>query len=566
MRNSSISRSTLSANWPSATSSHQVVSGTGEDQPVTHENYGETLSVADSARSSAEFHSLSNHSQETLASEQPSLASERPQYWDSKIRQHYNFNAQQPRPASVVNLLMGYAQINGNFILDGALVDQSPFEEVKAKGFLGGQAGGGVVGMTKAPMKGGLLGALNLNSISESFSGLIGGANSSSVREMRAVANARAIPLLSTPQSLLFVDLRLEPGDEKSFNFRFRLPKGLPSSHRGKAIKISYNLTVGVQTGSSGRKLHTVRQVNIPLRVFPGVTRDGEIYGHDLMQPHVILQDTAQVSPADFEISEELSDLARDTGTPQEKAKEFLGYVNTLLDKHRRRQSSSGTVDAMSAAFTQRDENTVRGYIDRALLFSNQSGPESKSPNRFEISREGKRVAVILLNRPTHRLGEMIVAAIDFSNNDVLCPTVRATLETTEQVVSSLAVRSEASISRVTRKIYATFSENTLFAKRVVFNPSIPESSTPTFVTTGVSLNWHLKFEFGFIQADEGSEGGTREQADLLEEIHVDERGILRAGIEALGCDTLDVSIPLTVYGDVVQKAVEDNEIVGLSI
>ena len=43
--------------------------------------------------------------------------------------------------------MMGYAQIIGSFTLDGSLVNQAPFEDVKRRGALGGQSGGGVVGL-----------------------------------------------------------------------------------------------------------------------------------------------------------------------------------------------------------------------------------------------------------------------------------------------------------------------------------------------------------------------------------------------------------------------------------
>lgn len=500
-------------------------------------------------------------------SEQPSLASERPPPAGARLRQQFNPDGGQQRRLGIVNLIMGYAQVNATFLLDGALINQSPFEEVKRKGFLGGQGGGGVVGMKSSRPKSGILGSFNLNSLSESFGGIIGGSDMSSVKEMQSVANSRAIPLLSTPQSLLFVDLRLAPGDEHSFRFSYRLPRGLPSSHRGKAIKITYNLTVGIQGIPYGRDSYAVRQVHIPLRVFSGVNQDGEIYGHDLMQPHIILSDTARISPINVTEDQPSGFQSATFGGSNETATEFLKYVDVLLDKNSRRQSSSGTIEAMSAAFSsKRFDQSARQAIDRAILFSNQAISGDQSPNRFEISREGLRVAVIMLDRPLHRLGETVLATIDFTESQVLCSSIRATLETTEKVSPSLAIRSAASIARVTRKIYATCSENTLFAKRVLFSPNIPESATPTFITSGVNLDWHLRFEFGVSRPDEESELEAPAETDLLEEIVADERGTTEAAVEGLSCETFEVQIPLTVYGDIIQRGLEDNEVVGLPI
>jgi hypothetical protein len=47
-----------------------------------------------------------------------------------------------PSPSKASNsqaLLMGYAQINASFTVDGSLVNQSAFDEVKRKGVVGGQ-------------------------------------------------------------------------------------------------------------------------------------------------------------------------------------------------------------------------------------------------------------------------------------------------------------------------------------------------------------------------------------------------------------------------------------------
>lgn len=506
-------------------------------------------------------------------SEQPSIMS------DTRPTMNYG-NLLSRKPAlkpqqkpQAVNLLMGYAQLGATFTLDASLIDQSHFEEVKNKGFLGGQAGGGVVGVKKPRPNSGFLGTFNFNSIGDSLTSLMGGENMSSVKEMHAVTNARAIPLLSTPQSLLFVDLHLEPGEERSYSYNYPLPHGLPSSHRGKAIKISYNLTIGVQGLPGGRDAHSVRQVNIPVRVFSGVNYDGEIYGHDLMQPHVILRDLARTksisSPEDQEEPETPTTKSDETSTT-----EFLQFVDTLLDRHRRRQSSSGTMEAFLSGQAAGDHRKAVQSINRAILLGNQLQDNESSSNRFDISRNGLRVAVIVIDRPLHRLGETVTAVVDFSDGQVHCSMLRSTLETSEKVTPSLAVRSAATISRITRKTYAGRSENVLFSKRATFAPSIPASATPTFVTTGVNLEWSLRFEFGTIkpaedeEREEGSGGGAevKPAMSLLEEVVKDERGTVNVAVENLDCETFEVVIPITVYGDLVPDGREAEDITGVPI
>jgi hypothetical protein len=530
-------------------------------------------SMADSNRSSTDFHSLSNQSQETLMSEQPSLMSDTPQSTSARTRQQYLMGPVTTKSATTARLLMGYAQVNATFTLDSSLVDPSPFEEVKRKGFLGGQAGGGVVGVKKARPVTGIFGGFGLNNISESIGSLMSGTDLSSVKEMKAVASSRSIPLLSTPQSLLFVDLQLAPGEERSYSFAYILPKGLPASHRGKAIRIGYNLIIGVQGAPGARDVQTMRHVKIPLRVFSGVNSDGEIFGHDLMQPHVVLRDVATTTAVDSSLAdvvfpETQTTLAADTADTS--TKDFLRYAENLLDRTKRRQSSSGTLAALAQESSEAATQTAKGAISRAVLYSNQvAGDSDASPNRFEIARGGYRVAVVTMDRPLHRLGETVTAAIDFSGGDLPCINLRATLETTENVNPALAVRSAASITRVTRKVYAAHSENTLFTQRVVFCPSIPVTATPTLLTSGVNLDWSLRFEFSTAKLPFQLEEETavpQQIPELLEEITVDERGIVSAAVETIECESFEVVIPIMVFGDVVMDKEKDDEIISLPI
>ena len=192
-----------------------------------------------------------------------------------------------------------------------------------------------------------------------------------------------------------------------------------------------------------------------------------------------------------------------------------------------------------------------------------------QAPNRFEIARGGFRVAVVTLDRPLHRLGETITAAINFSEGELPCLNLRATLETTEKVNPALAVRSTASVNRVTRKVYAAHSENTLSAQRVVFCPSIPLTATPTFLTSGVNLDWSLRFEFSTAKLPislEDEPSMTRKIPELLEEITADERGVVSAAVETIECESFEVVIPITVFGDVVMDREKEDEIISMPI
>lgn len=226
-------------------------------------------SMEGTPRSSGEFYSMSNHSNETLMSEYTAHPSARLLPRTPHQRQQSNLAPlkQTARPES---LMMGYAQIMGSFTLDGALINQAPFEEVKRKGVVGGQGGGGVVGVEKTKRESGLFGALGWGNIGESLGGLLGSSEPSSIREMRGIASSKTVPLISTPQSILFVDLRLAPGESRSYTYSFTIPRGLPPTHKGRSMKVAYHLTIGTQRAGS-TKDQQVKHVDVPFRVFGSV-------------------------------------------------------------------------------------------------------------------------------------------------------------------------------------------------------------------------------------------------------------------------------------------------------
>lgn len=221
-------------------------------------------------RSSTELYSASNNSSDTLASEYVTQESGRFPHHPVVTRQQFHhvppMGSQLPE-----TLMMGYGNIVGSFQLDASLVNAGYFDEVKKKAVIGNQGGGGVVRAESTKRQSGLLGSLGWNALGESLDGLLGGNEVSSIKETTSASAARWMPVLSTPQSLLFVDLRLEPGQSQSYSYSFRLPTGLPPTYRGKAVKFSYNLVIGVQRAARSRQRHTVRHVDFPFRVLPGV-------------------------------------------------------------------------------------------------------------------------------------------------------------------------------------------------------------------------------------------------------------------------------------------------------
>ncbi|KAF2872908.1 Rgp1-domain-containing protein [Massariosphaeria phaeospora] len=298
------------------------------------------------------------------------------------------------------------------------------------------------------------------------------------------------------------------------------------------------------------------------------------------MSPYIILRDQARTASVDspavgLKTPPLKKPAATEIATNTPAFNDFLEYVDNLLDRPRHNSSMgllspTGTIPGRSSIVEE--PQTMKETIDLAILRSNLTGAENQSANRFEIARSGQRVAVIMLARPAYRLGETMSAVIDFTNAVIPCYSLHVSLDSAEKVDPAIALRSNASIYRVTRKVHAALSENALFAQRLAFALTIPPSATPEFITSGVSLEWKLRIQFITPRLtpheDSGGGGGSEEARggagrgggggaapawhdDLLEEIASDDRGVVLAAAERLPAESFEVQVPVRVYGAV---------------
>lgn len=271
------------------------------------------------------------------------------------------------------------------------------------------------------------------------------------------------------------------------------------------------------------------------------------------MSPHTILQNAASVSSvANAQKARVIPGDRSPLKTSNPSPTELLSYVEKILDMPRLKTGlgllSPTEIDLRSHTPMSEEPSSMREAIDIAIIRSNVVTSSNRSANRFEITRNGERVAVVRLARPAYRLGEAVPIAVDFQESGISCYSIHATLETSEAIDPAIALRSKASVQRVTRRIHASQFESTISARKVFFSPIIPTASTPEFITSGVNLEWKLRFEFVTARLGDAEEM-EEETCGLMEEIARDERGSVQAAVQGLPCETFDVTVPLRVYG-----------------
>jgi RAB6A-GEF complex partner protein 2 len=230
------------------------------------------LSLNYTPRSSGDSHTQSIGSTETLISDYPLRDPDRPPR-TARSNRGLSLLAPTERGKMTEVMMIGYGQLAGFFTLDGSLIKQQPFEHVKRKGVIGGQGGGGVVRAEKNE-QGGIFSTLRWGHLGESLGGMLGGKELSSIKEMKDNARLRSIPILSTPQSVLFVDLKLEPGESVTYTYRCPLPSAIPPTHKGRAMKVYYHLTIGIQRAANAALKQQISTVDVPFRVVTGLNSE----------------------------------------------------------------------------------------------------------------------------------------------------------------------------------------------------------------------------------------------------------------------------------------------------
>lgn len=225
----------------------------------------------ETTRSSVDSQIISNSSTDTLVSEYPIGDPNRPQWKGPSGYDQSLLKPSQPKRMTEV-LMMGYAHITGYFTIDGSLIKRQPFEHIKRKFAVGAQHGGGAFRAERRDQQGGLFSNLRWRNLGESVTEILrAGEPGSSMKYSKDSAGLHSIPILSAPQSVLFVDLKIEPGQSITYTYRCPLPSTIPPSHKGRAMKINYHLTIGIQRAANAAFKQQISTVDVPFRVLTRV-------------------------------------------------------------------------------------------------------------------------------------------------------------------------------------------------------------------------------------------------------------------------------------------------------
>lgn len=251
----------------------------------------------------------------------------------------------------------------------------------------------------------------------------------------------------ATKPKILFCDLRLSPGQTKTYIYREKIPNDSPPSYRGQLVKYSYKITIGMQ-----RVNCPIKMLRVPLRILPiDIAALGDMGGAFCNET------TDELTPA-----------------------------NPFLDVR------------------ERDRADTQTPFDLALQ-ALQNITARRVPNFYIISNIWGKVARFCLFKPAYKLGEDIVGTFDFTVATVNCMQVSVSLQCEEETMpfaaggndnsgTNLDGKNKQNLTRIVT--YSKHHEVCLGLKYTQLILPIPLHVTPAFTTGLVSLKWRLHFEF----------------------------------------------------------------------
>ncbi|KAM6949312.1 RAB6A-GEF complex partner protein 2 isoform 2-T2 [Aplochiton taeniatus] len=176
--------------------------------------------------------------------------------------------------------------------------------------------------------------------------------------------------MLDTPPKILFCDLRLDPGESKTYSYSEVVPNDGPPSFRGQSVKYVYKLTIGCQRVNSPIKL-----LRVPFRV---------LVLHGMPEPPF---------PQDEEVAPSNPFLEEEDGGRRGDARPLERALDMLMITTSRR-----------------------------------------CPHLFNITNMRGKVAKFCIFKIVYRLGEDIIGTFNFSDGDIPCLQYSVSLQSEEEI------------------------------------------------------------------------------------------------------------------------------------
>ncbi|KAF7299441.1 hypothetical protein MIND_00893900 [Mycena indigotica] len=307
------------------------------------------------------------------------------------------------------------------------------------------------------------------------------------------------LPTLEVPPEMLGVDVRLVPGEERSFTYTLPLPGHLPPTFRGRTIKFSYELVVGVCRASGSRDNASVTRImKVPIRIYNNVSINRPPRPYDLLWP----------------VARRITDELPKPIVAENMNRSPLRSSATVADLEQ-------YVNGLRREVDLDDDVGAPGAISGGVLTGCREAVEVLTRNlkkvSYDITKDGVTVAVLTFPKSAFRLGETVngVVEINWREGRGRVLQLTALLEAHESLPSCLASPpSNAGSARYLRRVHAEHHARfVLGTLRLGFSLDIPSDGSPAFTIVSSDspggLEWKVRLCLLVGVADEGADEGT---------------------------------------------------------
>ncbi|KAK2459798.1 hypothetical protein APHAL10511_008230 [Amanita phalloides] len=295
------------------------------------------------------------------------------------------------------------------------------------------------------------------------------------------------LPMFDSQPSMLAVDLSLGPGESKSYTYSIELPSALPPTFRGRVIRFSYELSVGVCRSACGPLVRGMvlspppslasgngvsRVVKVPIRVYNYVAVGRVPRPYDLLWPVGRRIREGKVQGEVVEVGK--ARPVRDRGTVEE----FREYARRMFTAEERPKE-------------EEEEEERIGCREAVEILTRNAKKVS-----YEVNKDGEHVAMLTFTKSAYRLGETVLGVVEFNDREGRTRVLQmsAMLEAHEKVPSGLGPSGV-----VVRRVHAEQRQSFVMSvERTTFSLDIPSDASPAFEVGvgeggGGGLEWRVR-------------------------------------------------------------------------
>lgn len=333
-------------------------------------------------------------------------------------------------------------------------------------------------------------------------------------------------PIYATPQSLLFTNLKIEPGSTQTFHFKLPIKDSLPPSYNTRLTgpasdqgwsSIHYSLVLTIQDRIQNSKLQN-RSVYFPVNIDPQRVGKSHRYiqRRYLQEPIVLdkewrIQDMANDKPYSTHILPSRDPEARDG---------FLQDLTSLIDSDLYNMPKMSTSERKKS-IVEHQEEEEQIYLD-SPDYSPQLPVHLKT--QYQLRVNNNELCLISLSRPYFHVGEDIHYILDINRKESSTKVIGliSYLEAHEiyhcengyKLVNVYKVTGNRKVNTFASAMIDSCKDQLHTNCLVNGHKHIPRFLTPQFQSSFIDLKYYLVFHFNLSEfgEDEQQEGKSQQE------------------------------------------------------